>query len=121
MKKILLAFVAAICMLSTYLSAAETTSSALTAATDATTANNCSMLPADQQTFASQLNASNKMMFCNQFSPDQRMSAVNMMGTADSSGTKMTADQAVSKVATMHNITPMQTAPQKGAGGCPVR
>jgi hypothetical protein len=60
-------------------------------------------------------------MFCNQFSSDQRMSAMNMVGTVDSSGAKMTADQAVSRVATTNGIVPTQPSPQKSTGGCPVR
>ena len=91
------------------------------APTGQTMASDCSALPADQQVFAGQLNATNKMMFCSQFSADQRISAMAMVGTMDSTGSKMSADQSVEQTATMNGMIPMQSNQQKRAGGCPVR
>jgi hypothetical protein len=80
--------------------------------TQTMTDNNCAALSEPQRTFASQLNADNKMMFCNQFSNDQRMSAMQMK----TSNPQMPADDCVVKTAQMNGM--MQS---KNAGGCPVR
>ncbi len=74
--------------------------------------NNCDSLPADQKSFALQLNASNRTTFCNQFTPSQRASAMQMSGTMNN-GVRMTPDMAVEQTA--RGMTP-----GKNPGGCPV-
>jgi hypothetical protein len=78
-------------------------------------AGGCESLPADQQSFASQLNSANKMTFCSQFSAAQRSNAMQMAGTTGANGMKMTPDMAVEQTA--KGMAPMQ----KNVGGCPVR
>jgi hypothetical protein len=79
---------------------------------------NCENMTMEEKNFANQLNASNKTMFCNQFSAAQRKNAMQMMGTTGANGMKMSADMAVEQTA--KGMTPGATAP-KSAGGCPVR
>jgi len=83
--------------------------------------NSCNALPTDQQNFAMQLNSSNKNMFCNSFNKDQRKSAIQMMSKSNSTGTKMSADQAVEQVAKNNNIMPSNPSNQRSPGGCPTR
>jgi hypothetical protein len=72
----------------------------------------------DMQQFASQLNATNKKMFCGQFNDSQRAQAMQMASQQDASGNNMmTSDQAVQKVAGSSNMTPSQKTPT----GCPVK
>jgi hypothetical protein len=79
---------------------------------------NCTNLPPEQQTFAMQLNPSNKTMFCSSFNMDQRKAAMQMTSTMSPNGAKMTPDQSVEQVAKNNNLVP--TTP-RSSGGCPVR
>lgn len=79
----------------------------------------CSGLSADEQTFASQLNDSNAMMFCSQMTPAQRQKAMQMNGTRGPSGTKMSPDDSVQNV--MKNSAPNAGKGQRGSGACPVQ
>ena len=88
-------------------------------ATNGTSKSPCTSLPADQQSFSNQLNAQNKTMFCNTFSVAQRKAAMSMVGTGKSS--KMTADQAVEKVAKDNNLNSKTPSSSKSTGGCPAR
>lgn len=82
----------------------------------------CSNLSSDEQDFADELNATNKVMFCGKFSAAQRNSAMDMSGTMGKDGKLMTNDQAVEKVARDSNMMmpakPSQTRP---GGSCPVK
>lgn len=73
----------------------------------------CSTMSPDEQQFAMQLTDANKAMFCGQMSADQRMAAMQMTKTPDASGSAVTPDQAVEKMA--------PTAAPKSTGGCPVQ
>lgn len=75
--------------------------------------NNCDKMGPDEKNFAAQLNSSNKNMFCNQFTPAQRKSAMQMMGTTGPNGMKMSADQSVEQVS--------RSGGMRSGGGCPVR
>lgn len=83
----------------------------------------CSKLTPEEQNFSYQLmNANNKMMFCNQFTSEQRQDAMQMMGQTTSSGAMMTADQAVQQVMQDNGMMPMGMQKGKAAGGaCPVK
>lgn len=70
----------------------------------------CSTMSMEMQQFASQLNPSNKMMFCGKFNDTMRGNSMQ----ASAGG--MTPDQAVQKVATDNNMMV-----PKSAGGCPVK
>lgn len=78
-------------------------------------AGGCENMSMEEKNFAAQLNGTNKRMFCNQFTPAQRRSAMQMMGTTGANGMKMSADQAVEQTA--RGGAPAQRPP----GGCPVR
>ncbi len=89
-----------------------------------TSPGSCTSMPADQQTFASQLSADNMSMFCSKFSPDQRTAAMQMTSKPGANGTKMSPDQAVQQVMKNNNMAPMPAQPAtqpKSTGGCPVR
>lgn len=77
----------------------------------------CSTMGPDVQQFASQLSASNKAMFCGQFTEVQRATAMQMVGQPDESGNLMTADQAVQKAGAKTPMNPSQKTPT----GCPVK
>jgi hypothetical protein len=79
------------------------------------TADCMSLSPAEQQ-FASQLNMSNKDIFCGKFNSAQRSKAMQMMGQPDASGAAMSADAAVQKVQ-----QEMPAQPKTSGGGCPVK
>jgi hypothetical protein len=77
----------------------------------------CSQLTQDEQNFAAQvMNMNNRAMFCNQFTPQQRQQAMQMMGQQDSSGNAMSADQAVQQVM---GSSAQQTT--RASRGCPVK
>lgn len=108
-------FFAAAALLTAGLFADQEADATIAATTDSTMrAGACDTLPQDQQAFAAQLSAANKTMFCSQFSPAQRSSAMQMAGTPNASGMKMTPDQAVEQVG-------RGAAPAQRSGGCPVR
>ena len=78
----------------------------------------CSNMGMDMQQFASQLNSTNKKMFCGQFNASQRSTSMQYANQQDSSGNNMmSADQAVQKVAAENNMTPSSKSPT----GCPVK
>lgn len=77
----------------------------------------CSQMSADEQDFSTQLSDTNKSLFCSQFTPQQRMQAMQMTGQPDSLGNTMTADQSVQKVMQMGGIQPKK----RTGGGCPVK
>lgn len=77
----------------------------------------CSNMGPDMQQFAAQLNAMNKKMFCGQFNAAQRSTAMQYATQQDASGTIMTADQAVQKVAAENNMMPSTKTPT----GCPIK
>jgi hypothetical protein len=82
----------------------------------------CSKLSSDAQDFADELNASNKMMFCNKFNDAQRNSAMDMSGTMGKDGKLMTNDQAVEKVARDNNMmAPAKPSTTRPGGSCPVK
>lgn len=80
-------------------------------------ASNCSQLSADEQKFSSQLNDGNKMMFCSQFTSQQRVQAMQMAGQPDVNGNMISSDQAVQQVGQMGVTQPKKRA----GGGCPVK
>jgi hypothetical protein len=77
----------------------------------------CSGMSADFQRFANQLNATNKRIFCGQFSDDQRATAMRYATQQDANGNMMSADQAVQKVASESNMRSSQKSPT----GCPIK
>jgi Tfp pilus assembly protein PilP len=77
----------------------------------------CSNMGADLQQFASQLNATNKKMFCGQFNAAQRSTAMQYATQKDSTGAMMSPDKAVQQVATENNMKPSSKTPT----GCPVK
>jgi len=79
----------------------------------------CSALSSDEQTFASQLNDNNSMMFCSKMSPMQRQKAMQMTGMRGPSGTKMSPDDAVQNV--MKNSGMQNEKGQRGSSACPVQ
>jgi hypothetical protein len=82
----------------------------------------CTKLTADEQNFANQImDMNNKMMFCSQFTPQQRQQTMQMMGQTDASGNMMTADQAVQQTMQNNGMTPMNQRRNKSSGGCPVK
>lgn len=82
----------------------------------------CTTLSADEQNFAYQINdMNNKMMFCTQFTPQQRQQAMQMMGQTDASGNMMTADEACKQVMQNSGMTPMAKPKGRSSGGCPVK
>ena len=82
----------------------------------------CTKMSADEQNFANQMmDMNNKMMFCSQFTPQQRRQAMQMMGQTDASGNMMTADQAVKQTMQNNGMTPMTQQRNKSTGGCPVK
>lgn len=80
----------------------------------------CSQLTADQQDFANQLSPTNKMIFCSKFNDSQRASAMSTAGQMGASGTLVTNDQAVEKVAKDNNI-PVPTTTPRQSTGCPAK
>ncbi len=82
----------------------------------------CTQLTPDEQNFANQVNdMNNKMMFCTQFTSQQRQQAMQMMGQMDATGNMMTADQAVKQVMQNNGMTPMSQQKSRSSGGCPVK
>ncbi len=84
----------------------------------------CSQLTPDEQDFANQLNPTNKMVFCNKFTPDMRTSAMEMSGQMGMDGTLITNDQAVERVAKDNNMTMPMAAPAgtpRQGGSCPTK
>ncbi len=82
----------------------------------------CTKMSADEQNFANQImDMNNKMMFCSQFTPQQRRQAMQMMGQTDASGNMMTADQAVKQTMQNNGMTPMTQQRNRSNGGCPVK
>jgi hypothetical protein len=78
----------------------------------------CSQMSVDEQNFAAQLtDMNNKMMFCSQFTAQQRQMAMQMMGQTDAAGNMITADQAVMQVMGMG----ASTTQTRSGGGCPVK
>ena len=77
----------------------------------------CSNMSQEMQQFASQLNTTNKKMFCGQFTDGQRASAMQMSSVPDTSGMTMSPDMAVQKVAGASGASPQQKNPT----GCPVK
>lgn len=78
---------------------------------------NCSQLSADEQKFSSKLTDSNKMMFCSQFTSEQRVQAMQITGQPDVNGKIISADQAVQQVGQARATQPKKRA----GGGCPVK
>jgi hypothetical protein len=69
----------------------------------------CQQLSGDEQIFAAKLEASNKKMFCSDFTPLQRGVAMDMAEQTDDKGNTMfTPDQAVMKVAKDNGMMPIQ-------------
>ncbi|MBS0620695.1 MAG: hypothetical protein JSS61_04465 [Verrucomicrobia bacterium] len=82
----------------------------------------CSQLNPDELSFAAKMTSmQNKMTFCNQFTPEQRMQAMQMGDKPDASGKMMSPDDAVQKVMQMHNMAPTPMAQPRTGGGCPVK
>jgi hypothetical protein len=82
----------------------------------------CTKLTPDEQNFAYQINdMNNKMMFCTQFTAQQRQQAMQMTGQSDASGNIMTADQAVQQVMQTNGMTPMTQQRGRSSGGCPMK
>jgi|HubBroStandDraft_4_1064222.scaffolds.fasta_scaffold146576_3 hypothetical protein len=79
----------------------------------------CAQLTPTEQNFANQINDVNsKMMFCTQFTQQQRRQAMQMMGTTGASGNMMTADEAVQQVMQNNGGMPQRS---RSSGGCPVK
>jgi hypothetical protein len=82
----------------------------------------CSNMSADEQSFANQLmDSNNKMLFCSQFTPQQRQQAMQMNGAKNASGNAMNADDAVQQVMQTSSTSPMAPAKGRTGGACPVR
>lgn len=80
---------------------------------------NCGSLTAKEQAFANQLtDSTNKLLFCNHFSTEQRTQAMQMMTPNGSTASAMTADEAVQAV-----VKTMPANPRKPTtgGACPVQ
>ena len=84
----------------------------------------CNALTSDEQNFAGQiLDKNNQLIFCTQFTPQQRQMAMQMLGKPDSAGNKISADGAVLQVIQTSGITP-PAAPSRArtpGGACPVK
>lgn len=92
---------------------------------------NCSNLTPDEQNFSYQLtNPNNQSMFCSQFTPDQRMQAMQMAGQPMAGGNTMSPDQAVQQVMKNNRMAPMSAPTNQNGnngysntngGACPVK
>ena len=82
----------------------------------------CSGMSADMQQFSSQLSPANMKMYCGKFNDDQRQAAMQMNGQMDASGSAMTPNGAVEKIAKDNNMMPAAATPGSRPGGaCPVK
>lgn len=76
----------------------------------------CASLTPQERIFARQLNPSNRQIFCQQFSSDQRTTAMLMASQPDATGTTMTPDMAVESI--VAGSPPGATSPTMPQG-CP--
>ena len=85
---------------------------------------NCTALTPNEQVFAGQImEMDNKMMFCSQFTPQQRQMAMQMVGKPDAAGNKMSADGAVQQVMQTNGMMAPAASPKgrPSGGSCPVK
>lgn len=79
----------------------------------------CSQLSPAEAQFANQLtDPANKILFCTQFTPQQRKEAMQMVGKPDAMGNRMSADQAVQQLG--GGGASIQPGRRPG-GACPVK
>lgn len=81
----------------------------------------CSQLNPDEQEFATQLSTTQRMMFCNKFTPEMRASAMEASGQMGTNGMLITNDQAVEQVAKDNNMMMPMSPTKRQGSACPAK